>query len=414
MNAVKLTYPGHPLTGIVRLPASKSISNRLLLMQALSGQTFQIENLSEAGDTEVMQNALKGLTDGNREIDVRDAGTVARFVAAYMALNEIPGTMTGTPALCQRPMAPLIDSLRSLGARIVCTGKEGFLPLRFEGGTLKGTFVRVDTTQSSQFLSALLMIAPYLPEGLHITISEGTISEPYITMTLRLMEELGVDVDKQGNLIRVPKSFYGSRKPLRVEPDWSSAAPWFSMCVLQDSSSFCFPGLLPDSLQGDRRVTDVFGLMGVVSVFDQGTLVIRGGGAVDGNLIFDFSATPDLAQCAIVAAAGRGLRGRFTGLQTLRYKETDRYTALRTELLKMGMATSGTPFVSMNTGMAPLLPQDQYIETYLDHRMALAFAPLVLLTNILNLKNPEVVRKSYPQFWEDLRKIGIQTEEYSL
>ncbi|AMM50144.1 3-phosphoshikimate 1-carboxyvinyltransferase [Rufibacter sp. DG15C] len=404
-SAVRVAHPTKVLTGRVSLPASKSEANRALIIRALSGQDFAIHNLSDANDTALLNRLLS--TPAGPEVSAEDAGTVMRFLTAYYAITNQAVTLTGTDRMCHRPIGVLVDALRTLGAKIDYAGQEGFPPLQLQGFESSGTnqlTVRADV--SSQYISALLMVAPLLPQGLELTLAGKIGSEPYIRMTLAQMAHFGVQAVFEGNKISVPAQNYQA-KEYTVESDWSAASYWYSMVALAQEADIFLPALRPDSLQGDSVLPDLMTPFGVQTTFtEEGVRLTKAPAHQDIHRI-DFSACPDLAQTVAALAAGLQLEVEMTGLESLRIKETDRILAIQTELPKLGATLQETA-----PGVFKVIPGNQAknearIHTYEDHRMAMAFAPLALKQEIV-IDEPNVVKKSYPRFWEVLEQAGFQ------
>lgn len=399
----------HPVVAgtVQHLPSSKSLSNRAIVINALLNGQANLENLSEANDTQLMKRLLN---TPDEVIDVEDAGTVMRFLTAYCAVSGQRKTMTGTPRMQKRPIRELVDALRQLGANIRYGEHDGYPPLHlegFEGQQTDRLTLRGDV--SSQFISGLMMVAPVLPRGLTITLT-GTIgSRPYLEMTARLMRHFGAAVDMTGDRISI---LAGGYRPAnyRVEPDWSAASYWFSFAALAEKADILLPKVTSESLQGDRAIVDIMAQLGVHTTFSAQGLRLTGGGAKAAAMRVDFRGCPDLAQTVLPACAALGIPGEFTGMESLRIKETDRIAALQHELAKMGTAlTESAGRWTLLPGTLPL-PDSIAINTYEDHRMAMGFAPLATRTTI-QVENPGVVRKSYPQFWADVTTIGIPTAD---
>lgn len=385
------------------LPASKSISNRALIINALAGGTAALHNLSDANDTRLM---IRLVGSDQETIDVEDAGTTMRFLAAYFAITGKTKTLTGTERMRERPIGILVDALRTLGADITWLGKEGYPPLRTNGfRSQKTSTLRIRGDVSSQFISALMMVAPVLPSGLTLELEGRVGSRPYIEMTAALMKHFGAVSDFTGNTVTIAPQHYVPA-PFTVESDWSGASYWFAFTAMSRQAEVLLPRLEKRSLQGDSVIVQIMEQLGVKSEFlPDGHLRLTKTG-VTSPLTWDFTHCPDLAQTVAVVCAALGVKGVFTGLESLRIKETDRIAALQNELRKIGadMVEEGTNWVIMPT---PQLPEKAVIETYEDHRMAMAFAPLATLMDI-RIKNPSVVRKSYPTFWEDVARLGFE------
>jgi len=376
----------------IRLPASKSISNRILILNALSKSIYPIENLSESDDTQVLANALLSLQTGNTAFDVGAAGTSMRFLTAFLAQSEGVWTITGTERMKNRPIQILVNSLCETGGNIDYLEKEGFPPLQIYGRKLTGGAIRLNGSVSSQYLSALMMIAPATQQGLDIYLEGNIVSRPYIEMTIRLMQTFGVQVLWNGQHIRIEPQAY-QPVPFTVENDWSAASYWYEIVALAgDSAHVELPGLEKDSIQGDAKVAQLFDELRVKPKC----------------MTYDFTNEPDLAQTLAVSCCLLDIPFQFTGLQSLRIKETDRISALQTELKKLGYAVK-TSEAGMEWAGERCEPEtDPVISTYEDHRMAMAFAPVCLKTGKIRIKDPAVVSKSYPGFWKDLEKAGFK------
>ena len=397
--------PEERLRASVQLPASKSISNRALILNALSYSPYDIQNLSDCDDTEVM---VKALNSDSRDFDIKAAGTAMRFLTAFLSKIVGEWTITGTERMKNRPIKLLVDALNSLGARIEYIEKEGYPPLRIFGSALQGGEISLAGGVSSQYISALLMIAPLMENGLTLHLEGNIISRPYINLTLQLMEQFGVKATWNGQTIRILPQEY---KPIRftVESDWSAASYWYSIMALSKNAEIELLGLFKNSLQGDAAGAKLFAQLGVGTTFtDRGVVLKYNGNAVK-KLIYNFVNEPDLAQTFVVTCVLLNIPFRFTGLQSLKIKETDRIEALKTELRKLGyLLTDSNDSILEWNGERCEPEADPIIATYEDHRMAMAFAPAALvLPKGLKVADPEVVTKSYPAYWEDLRKAGF-------
>lgn len=395
------------LKGEVRITGSKSESNRLLLLQALY-PGIRIENLSNSDDSEVMQQAL---ASDSGTIDIHHAGTAMRFLTAYFASREGRDViLTGSDRMKQRPIEILVTALRALGAEISYTEQQGCPPLRIRGKRLEGKAVTLPADVSSQYISALLLIAPGLPEGLELRL-EGTITSlPYIQMTLSLLGRAGIRTEMKGNRIRVyPEAFLPAQN-LVVESDWSSASYYYSMAALSPAGSrLSLHAYREDSLQGDSALRRIFASLGVRTEFRKGWLhLTREPAPPLSHLALDLIQAPDLAQTLAVCCFGLGISCDLTGLHTLKIKETDRLLALERELTGLGAKVRVTG-ASLHLEAGGELLKDQRVATYNDHRMAMAFAPLALRTPLV-IEDAGVVSKSYPGFWEDLASLGFGAE----
>ncbi|HFA51575.1 MAG TPA: 3-phosphoshikimate 1-carboxyvinyltransferase [Bacteroidetes bacterium] len=401
------------LKGGITLNGSKSISNRALIIRALCGQHFAIKNLSTSKDSELMQALL---ASKNELLDAGAAGTTFRFLTAYLATQ--PGTqiLTGTERMKKRPIGVLVEALKKLGADIEYLEEKGFPPLKIRPpkdlGKTSELSIPADT--SSQYLSALLMIAPTLPNGLTLNLEGNIVSRPYLEMTLRMMEYFGVGHEWEGNCIKVAPQTYVP-KDFLVEADWSAASYWYAMAAFSEDCDLTLHGLFADSLQGDSVLPEMMESFGVASEFGEGFVRLRKSSASAKPIFeWDFLPCPDLAQTLAVVCAGLGVSGVFTGLETLRIKETDRINALQMELSKVQVALSMLPArFSKKSNKEHYIVQGKAVvenapvfATYEDHRMAMAFAPLAMFGEI-KIEGPGVVEKSYPVFWEDMEKVGF-------
>ena len=400
--------------GKVILPSSKSLSNRVLVINALSGNRGMLpENVSDCDDTRVM---IKWLDGCDETVDVGAAGTAMRFSTALLAVSEGYRVITGSERMKQRPIALLVDALRGLGAEIEYVGNEGYPPLRIKGNpTMKGGCVSLSGGVSSQYISALLMIAPMMEEGLTLTLTGDVVSRPYIDMTIGLMRDFGAKVMwMDDNVVRVEPRVY-SKRDFFVESDWSACSYWYEMVALGDGDVL-LPGLFKDSFQGDSRVAELFSMLGVATEYVEGEgmgacVHIYRTGDVCGRLDLDLVEQPDLAQTLVVCCCMMGVPFRFTGLQSLKIKETDRINALRTEMRKLGYVVGeDNDSVLYWNGERCEADAEPVIDTYDDHRMAMAFAPCALKLGEIRINDPHVVSKSYPGYWEDLRSVGFVCE----
>jgi len=392
----------------MQLSSSKSISNRALLLKALSGNQSVVSNLSDARDTQLM-NRLVGSDD--KIIDVLDAGTTMRFLTAYFAVSGKNKIITGTPRMKERPIGILVDALRTLGASIDYLENEGFPSIETKGFDAQKTDrLEIPGNVSSQYISALMMIAPTLPLGLIISLTGKIGSVPYIQMTAELMKDFGVTchLDFEKQIIKVPSIRY-QQANVTVEADWSAISYWYGFTALAENANITLPNVSEKSMQGDRVIADIMDVLGVHSTFTNNTLVLMKKNHAD-KIRWNFKDCPDLAQTVLPVCAAKGIIGEFTGLESLRIKETDRIAALQNELGKIG-ATLTEP----ETGKWVLSPgkitgESVTIETYHDHRMAMGLAPLATLTNLI-IKEPSVVNKSYPGFWNDMKTVGFTIAE---
>ena len=436
------------------MPASKSISNRALIIHALGKGDCLPENLSDCDDTRVM---VKALTEGGDTIDILAAGTAMRFLTAYFSITPGQRILTGTARMQQRPIQLLVDALRQLGADIAYTNREGFPPLRIRGKEPNNCELKnceqenceqennkqenyelknyeqevceqkvcekgkkeslcseltLQGNVSSQYISALLMIGPMLPHGLTLHLSGNIISRPYIDLTLQLMGEFGAKAEwtSESTITVHPQPYHSV--PFTVESDWSAASYWYEMAALSEEAEIELTGLFPNSYQGDSRGRELFSQLGVETAFTpHGVKLTKSGQRVE-RMEADLVDIPDLAQTFVVTCALLNIPFRFTGLQSLKIKETDRITALRNELRKLGYAIEEeNDSVLYWNGERCEAEVSPLIATYEDHRMAMAFAPAALCCPSVRIAHPHVVSKSYPRYWDDLRQAGFRMEE---
>lgn len=407
MERYKLTFPTH-IQATIQLPSSKSISNRALIINALAKGSLTPDNLSDCDDTRVM---IQALTDNNEVIDIMAAGTAMRFLTAYLSVT--PGThiITGTERMRQRPIRILVDALRELGADITYVEKEGYPPLSITGKKLNGESIRLQGNVSSQYISALLMIAPTLQNGLRLFLTGEVISRPYVDLTLQLMKDFGVQAvwDSENSLIIGHQTY--SSVPFTVESDWSAASYWYQIAALSETAEIQLLGLFAKSYQGDSRGAHVFSRLGISTTYiDKGVVLTKNNHRVE-RLVEDFVDIPDLAQTFVVTCALMDIPFHFTGLQTLKIKETDRIAALIAEMAKLGYVIREENNSELIWDGVRTEPQPHpVIHTYEDHRMAMAFAPAAICHPQLTIADPHVVSKSYPGFWNDLKKIGVDLQ----
>jgi 3-phosphoshikimate 1-carboxyvinyltransferase len=395
--------PTGEINASIALPASKSISNRALLLNTLSHSPYPIENLSDSDDTRVMLIALE---TKDTVINTGAAGTAMRFLTAYLAQCEGNRIITGSERMKNRPIKILVEALQQTGAAIDYMEKDGFPPLQIMGRKLRGGEITLDGSVSSQYLSALMMVAPLMDKGLAINLQGNIISRPYIEMTIQLMETFGVKTLWETNTIRIAPQTYTAR-PFNVESDWSAASYWYEIVALaQGNPKVELIGLKENSLQGDAKTIELFKHIGVKTDFlPSGNVRLTRFRNNTSMYQYNFVNEPDLAQTLAVTCCLREIPFRFSGLQSLKIKETDRISALQTELKKLGYIVQSEPDGIMEWRGEHCRPEtDPVISTYEDHRMAMAFAPACLITGRIRINEPGVVSKSYPGYWEDLRK----------
>lgn len=402
-----VSKPDRTLKGSIVLPGSKSVANRALIIHALSYSPYPIENLSESDDTRVMEQVFNSNTN---VFDIGHAGTAMRFLTAFLAQIVGEWTLTGSERMKQRPIGILVDALNKLGARIEYLENEGFPPLKIYGSHLKGCILELDGSVSSQYISALLMIAPTLEDGLTLRLKNKITSRPYIEMTLKLMEQFGVKSVWKGNEICIAEQTYKAR-PFSVEADWSGASYWYQMAVMADELDLELIGLTTESLQGDAQIAKWFEQLGIDTVAtEKGSKLVKNGKGLPKQLNLNFIENPDVAQTFAVLCVMKQIPFHFAGLETLKIKETNRIVALQDELAKFGAQITEPAHgeLSWDGTFQHEKQSVPEIETYHDHRMALAFAPVCQVYGPVAILDPMVVTKSYPSYWEDLKKVGFE------
>ncbi len=408
---IHLTKTDATIAGEITLPASKSISNRVLIINALGYSSFPVKNLSDCDDSVVMHRVLES---NSNHFDIGHAGTAMRFLTAY--LSKIVGEwhLTGSARMQQRPISILVDALRKMGAQIEYSCNEGFPPLKITGTALKGGTIELDGSISSQYISALLMIAPTVQGGLTLRLKNSITSRAYIEMTLQLMKKFGIRHHWNGNEIRIEAQTY-KPAPYSVEADWSGASYWYALAALSDECDLHLKGLYLNSLQGDAIQATWFEKYFGIRSRQEGDSVrlTKNKETALKLLTLNFIENPDIAQTFVVLAIGKKLPFYFTGLRTLKIKETDRIAALTNECAKLGVVLtepSDGELAWNGLFTEELIQKDPVIATYDDHRMAMAFAPVALFNGKISIGDPMVVTKSYPLFYEDLQKVGFTME----
>ena len=405
MKQYKLTYSKANNGGVeAALPASKSIANRSLVIAALCGAEDRLKNLSDCDDT---QAVIRALSSSDKVKNIGAAGTAMRFLTAYYAISSESVVMTGTERMKNRPISILVEALRSIGADIEYVEKEGFPPLKINGKKLNGGELHVQGNVSSQYLSAILMIAPYTQEGIKLVIEGDLVSRPYLQMTLSLMQEFGVSHTWEGNVIEIKSSEYAS-VDFTVENDWSAASYWYSVVALSEEKSVKLKYLQSESLQGDSKLVEFYKSLGVETEFVEDGVVLSKNNEMSLPSFYDISLKeqPDLAQTLVVSCILMNVPFRFSGLENLKIKETDRIAALINECEKLGfvLKEEASGILSWDGEKCDLV-DEIVIKTYEDHRMAMAFAPAVMQFGSIIIAEPDVVSKSYPSFWEEFQKV---------
>lgn len=400
------------------LPASKSISNRALIIKALAdskGQGEMPQNLATCDDTDVMVNALQKMPE---IIDIKAAGTAMRFLTAYLCVSDGTHTITGTTRMKERPIGILVDALRALGAKIEYTEDEGFPPLRITGTELQGGELEVAGNISSQYISALLMIAPKMKEGLKLRLTGSIVSRPYIDMTISMMRDFGANVAwTSADTISVAPAPYSDRQYF-VENDWTAASYWYEIMTLanEEDGKILMEGLMDNSMQGDTTVKYIYSVLGIHTHFDEKkgptNVTLTKSDNILPRFDYDFTHQPDLAQTLIATCLAMGKHFNFRGLASLKIKETDRIEAMKTEMRKLGFVIYDYNDSELRWDGERCEPADDAaIDTYHDHRMAMAIAPMCISLGEITINNPEVVTKSYPQYWDALRMAGFGITE---
>ncbi|WP_317899285.1 3-phosphoshikimate 1-carboxyvinyltransferase [Aurantibacillus circumpalustris] len=437
---IRLTAPSNIIKANIAISGSKSISNRLLILKEALNLDITFQNISNSEDTLLLERAIEQIKNKKQAtIDVQHAGTDMRFLTALLATKEGQWTITGSERMKERPIGELIHALRLLGADISYLEKENFPPLLIKGKKLKGGEIEIDSSVSSQFVSALLLIAPSLEKGLNLTLKRKTVSRPYIDMTIELIKSLGITITQKEDLISItPSSIFhhtpdSYRDYISIESDWSSASYWYSICALTGNAEIELSSLNKKSSQADSILPEIYKNLGVKTTFEENTIVLHSIKPTLSEFTYDFTDCPDIAQTIAVTCLGLGIKINFTGLSTLKVKETDRVIALKNELEKFGAVVEiGNDFLKVisyklevkrlvnesltnNPITNNVSPNNSItnnlitynVSTYNDHRMAMSFAPLASVFTGLCIENHSVVDKSYPAFWEDLKSVGF-------
>lgn len=407
----KINSNSKSISGSIRLPSSKSISNRALIINALCYNPYPILNLSDSDDTKVLETAL---FSNSNQFNIGHAGTAMRFLTAFLSKIVGEWEITGSERMQQRPISILVDALKQLGAKIEYLKNDGFPPLKIYGSHLSGKKLELDGSISSQYITALLLIAPTIENGLILELKGAVTSKSYIRLTLELMAKFGIQYKWDGYTIEVPEQNYFPRE-FRCEADWSGASYWYQIMALASEGNVLLENLELESLQGDAHIASWFEPFGVVSVQkENGVLLSKSRNIQPEKLVLDFIENPDVAQTMACLCVAKGIPFHFSGLKTLKIKETDRIAALQNELLKFGAQLSEPKHGKLDwdgkvdTEIKEHIP---CVKTYHDHRMALAFAPMALAGFNIEIEDAMVVTKSYPGYWKDLEKVGFDISE---
>lgn len=402
---VRLSTTTSDLIGDILLESSKSISNRILIIKALSRQQFNIKNLSDADDTTLMIKLLQEYKETS-EINCGHAGTTLRFLTSFLSSSSGEWTIGGSDRMHQRPIGPLVKCLNELGADISYIGEKNHPPLKIIGSSLSGGEIEIRGDISSQYISALLMIAPTLKNGLKINITSKVLSKPYIQMTLSLMRQMGIKYLWERNQIAIKSQQYKC-KDFVVENDWSGASFWYSFAALSTNANIEIPLLFNNSVQGDSQLQKIYKKLGVSTVFLENKIIIKKYKKAENNIKLDLSDYPDIALPIITTCAGLGIEAFLYGLESLKHKESDRLAMIKNELEKFNIYTEiNSSSIKLNKGQLLKTP-NKVIGTHQDHRIPMSIAPLCLKTESIEFDNKEVVNKSYPLFWEDLTRMGM-------
>jgi len=406
---VKISKPNScEITGIIQLVSSKSESNRALIIQALCDETITINNLSTSDDTNTLKLLLDSYTKNN-VLNAHHAGTTYRFLVAFLSCQIGEWTLTGSERMKERPIKVLVETLRKNGANINYLEKEGYPPLLIKGSNLDLSNIQIDGSISSQYISALLLLGPSMAKATKISLIDRIISKPYINMTLAIMNYFGAKTKWENGSIIIEKTPYKTNS-LSIESDWSAASYWYQIVSLNNDSSVEIEGLKKQSFQGDSEVANIFNQLGVETIYKENSISISNSNSAPLNKIeLNLNNTPDLAQTIICTCAGLGIEATISGLETLVIKETNRLKALKNELLKFSVDLKiiENHTLYLKSGQTITNPTTS-IETYNDHRMAMALAPLSLVVGSFRINNPEVVSKSYPNYWKDLERVGFK------
>ena len=409
---MKISKPNSDkITGIIQLVSSKSESNRALIIQAICDETISIKNLSTSDDTNTLKSLL-GSYKNNNVLDAHHAGTTYRFLVAFLSCQIGEWTLTGSGRMKERPIKILVETLRKNGANINYLEKDGYPPLLIKGSNLDLSNIQIDGSISSQYISALLLLGPSMVKATKISFIDRIISKPYINMTLAIMEYFGAKTKWENGSILIEKTPYKTNS-LSIESDWSAASYWYQIVSLNNDSSVVIEGLKKQSFQGDSEVANVFKQLGVDTIYKENSISISKENSTPSRKIeLNLNNTPDLAQTIICTCAGLGIETIISGLETLVIKETNRLEALKNELKKFSVDLE---IIENHTlylqGGQTITNPTSNVETYNDHRMAMAFAPLSLVVGSFKINNPEVVSKSYPNYWKDLESVGFKIQD---
>ena len=402
---IEIANKNKAIYGTVALESSKSISNRLLIIKQLSKSKIEIQNLSTSNDTKILSKILNEYQT-KKNIYCQNAGTALRFVVAFLATKEGIWKVSGSKRMHERPIKPLIDCLAELGTEIKYLEKKGFPPIEIRSKKLKSKKLSLPGDISSQFISALLLVAPTIENGLNLEITSKILSKPYINMTLDLMNEFGIEYSWKNNLIKVQEQSYLG-KSIHVENDWSAASFWYSFLALSKSGEIKIPNLYANSIQGDSILSIIYSKLGIKTEFNEDSIILSKTKNTAKEIELDLSNHPDLALPIIVTCAGLGTKAHLMGLESLKIKESNRLECIKTELEKFNVISYVSDSSIKIIENQKILQPISIIECHDDHRIPMSIAPLIMKVDSIKFTDKEVVNKSYPKFWQDLRKVGI-------
>ena len=403
---IEISSINKTIYGSIDIESSKSISNRLLIIRELCKTKFEIQNLSNAKDTKILFKILSIYKTG-KDLNCEDAGTALRFIIAFLATREGIWRVSGSKRMHERPIKPLIDCLKELGSEIKYLDNKGFPPIQIKSKKLKSKKLSLTGNISSQFISALLMIAPTIENGLNIEINSKVLSKPYIDMTLNLMNEFGIKYIWKDNLIEIKEQNY-LVKNIKVENDWSAASFWYNFIALSKSGEIKIPNLYTNSIQGDSVISSFYSKFGVKTKFYENSIILSKTKSIIKNIELDLSSYPDLALPIIVTCCGLGIKAHLTGLESLKIKESNRLECIKKELSKFNISCEiDSSSIKIKENLRIVKPSS-IIECHNDHRIVMSIAPLCMKVNSVKFDDKEVVKKSYPNFWKDIQNVGIK------
>tara|TARA_B100001093_G_scaffold130799_1_gene123359 strand:+ start:8958 stop:10178 length:1221 start_codon:yes stop_codon:yes gene_type:complete len=402
---IEISSNKQTIYGSIDLESSKSISNRLLIIREFCKTKFEIQNLSNATDTKILNETLE-VYETKKDIKCEDAGTALRFVMAFLTTKKGNWVVSGSKRMHERPIKPLVDCLVKLGANIHYLEKVGFPPIKIKSKKLYCKNLSLPGNISSQFISALLMVAPKIKGGLNLEITSKVLSKPYIDMTLDLMSEFGIEYSWENNLIKVKEQNYSS-KNIKVENDWSSASFWYSFLALSKSGEIKIPNLYANSVQGDSVLSIIYSRLGIKTEFYGDSIVLSKTIKIAKEIELDLSNFPDLALPIIVTCCGLGIKAHLMGLESLKIKESNRLECIKKELKKFNISCEiDSSSIKINENQKIIQPKSS-VECHNDHRIAMSIAPLCMKVDSIKFDDKDVVNKSYPKFWSDIQNVGI-------